>query len=509
MATLEIMIAMVVLVMALTAVILVLFGGQSIAVDTQTNQEAIYMAQKELEVARALSRGTVAEFGSILPATSSEDIYSKGLEVSDISACAKKVTSNLDWTLENRPQTISLSSIFSSIEAFTEAGSICSTTPPPRDDLRNPSSNHPNVLINTVNGESIAVLNKIVYLGVYDSNDNMDDLFIYDASNTANPIPLGSLGIDWGPGNKLNGIVDLVAAYYPVTDKKYVFAAGVHGVYYDADDPGGGIPSEQASGQLQIVDVTNPLLPSQVASVSLPGVSGSCNSTCPGGRSIAFYNNRIYIGTHRVGGPEFHVFDVTDPTNPVHLGNTTSTQVDHNINDIEVRGTTAYLATSSDTEEVIALDVSNPGAISIDRTFDARKSNGSPSSKDGRALYPIGNRVYLGVERATAANDLDFYVLDEGDFSAALGAKNFNTNQGAGITGIRVSDNLAFVSTRDPNDPFHIWDVAVPGSIAQWDVCDINFSVDPQEIVYENGIVYSVTNQQSKLRIIESSPVCI
>ncbi|OGN03958.1 MAG: hypothetical protein A2831_00105 [Candidatus Yanofskybacteria bacterium RIFCSPHIGHO2_01_FULL_44_17] len=510
--TLEVMIAMVILILAVTTVILVLFGGQSVTTDAQTNQEAIYMAQKDLEVARAKSRGTVAEFNSIVSttATVSGDIYTKQLLVSNISDCAKRVTNNLNWMLEQRSQSISISSVLSSIKAFLASGSNCSVLPPP-PDLKNPSSSHDPIIISTVSGQSIAVLNKIIYLGVHDSNENLDDLFIYDANDPSDPQALGSVAIDWGANKKLNGIIDLVAVDYQSLGKKYVFAAGVHGRFYDQDDSGPA-GEEQASGQLQVIDVTSGSFPFQVASVSLPGVSGTCNATCPGGRSIAYYDGKIYVGTHRVAGPEFHIFDVaTDPTNPIHLGNTGSIQVDHNINDIKVKGAKAYLATSSNTEEVIVLDVSVPGAITIAGTFDAKKADSTASAKDGRSLSISGSRIYLGVGRAVSALERDFYVVDENNLTTALGSKNFNMNQGAGISGIHVTDGLAFVSTRAPNKPFSIWDVSNsdPSIIVQWDTCPINFSVDPQNMVYENGVIYTVNNQQSELRIIVPSPVCI
>ncbi len=510
--TMEIMIAMFIFVLTISAVIMVLFGGQSTEIDTETNQEALYFAQEELENTRAQSRGTVGEFNSIISTTpTTTDIYTKTLEVLDISPCVKEIKSTIDWDVENRPQSISISSIIGSLKAFIDAGSNCSIISPSNDNWRNPVTNHDNIIINTVNGESIAVLNKIVYLGVYDSNENLDDLFIYDAANTSNPVFLGSIGVDWGPGKKLNGIVDLVAVDFQSLNKRYIFAASIHGDFYDPDD-GSGSGNEKASGQLQVIDVTDPAAPIQIASVSLPGVSGTCNFTCPGGRSIAYYNNRIYIGTHRVGGSEFHIFDVTDPTNPVHLGNTGSTQVDHNINDIEVREDRAYLATSSNNEEIIVLNIANPLNITIAGTFDAERADGSASSKDGRDLYVIGNKIYLGIGRSNPGNDRDFYVVDTNDLSSAPGSVNFNDffnyNQGAGITGIKVSGQLAFVTTRDPNDPFLVLDVSDPANIERWDTCPYNFSVDPQNFAYENDVIYTVTNQQSKLRIIEPSPVC-
>ena len=55
-ATLEILIAFAVLILSISAVILLAFGNQSIIVDSRTNSEALYKAQKMLEEARAASR---------------------------------------------------------------------------------------------------------------------------------------------------------------------------------------------------------------------------------------------------------------------------------------------------------------------------------------------------------------------------------------------------------------------------------------------------------------------
>ena len=55
-ATLEILIAFAVLILCISAVIMVAFDNQSLAVDLQTNNEAVSKAQAILEKARADSR---------------------------------------------------------------------------------------------------------------------------------------------------------------------------------------------------------------------------------------------------------------------------------------------------------------------------------------------------------------------------------------------------------------------------------------------------------------------
>ena len=53
--TLELLIAFAVLTLSLTAVILVAFGNQSVAIDTELAQRALYLAAKNLDEAGALA----------------------------------------------------------------------------------------------------------------------------------------------------------------------------------------------------------------------------------------------------------------------------------------------------------------------------------------------------------------------------------------------------------------------------------------------------------------------
>src|SRR3989344_2704590 len=69
--TLEILIAFAILILTMTAVILLFFSNQSISIDTQTNNEALFKAHGLLETARAASR---QNFLSIVSTTSTETL---------------------------------------------------------------------------------------------------------------------------------------------------------------------------------------------------------------------------------------------------------------------------------------------------------------------------------------------------------------------------------------------------------------------------------------------------
>src|SRR6185295_19969134 len=96
-ATLEVLIAFAILIMSISAVIMVVFGNQSITIDTETNNEAIAKAKKGLEDARALSR---KDFISVTSSASSVEMsgplaYTKKLDVIDLAQCEKQATSTI------------------------------------------------------------------------------------------------------------------------------------------------------------------------------------------------------------------------------------------------------------------------------------------------------------------------------------------------------------------------------------------------------------------------------
>src|SRR5207247_1229134 len=137
------------------------------------------------------------------------------------------------------------------------------------------------------------------------------------------------------------------------------------------------------SRQLEIIDVSSSTNPFVVSSTTLPGVSGLGAV----GNSIIYYNGKVYIGTKSATGPEFHVMDVSSTSSPSELG---SFEVGADINAISLSVNTAYLATASDTAELLVLDVSNQSSIKKLGTFDASVSyDGESLSLDGTALYLV------------------------------------------------------------------------------------------------------------------------
>src|SRR3989344_1332633 len=402
--TLEVLIAMVIMILTMTAVILVLFGGQTLTTDAQTNQEAIYKAQEWLERARGSAS---LDFDSVdaIPPTN-DDIYTRELviDTSRSTNCKKEVISKVTWNASpTRPQLVELTTDFSNASLAFQLAGDCPTNPPigTGNDLTEVFSiNEP------TSGETtgLDVLRKFVYLGL----DSSPGFIIFNAAS-----PSSAFKINVTNGFSLpNRVNEIDAADHPSDGKTYAYIANDNTV--------------AQFWQLLVVDVTTKNAPVTVASESLPGVTGTCPFSCPQGRSVFFFDDKVYVGTHRLlaaGAKEFHVYDVADPTSPQHLG---SYKLDHNVNDIlvtkqDVAGIEkkiAYLVTSADSKELIVLDVTTPGAISEINSLDIPLSIIDAVSLD---LDKTKNIIYLGRDSGGGS---ELYAIDIENLQTPLAASD-------------------------------------------------------------------------------------
>jgi hypothetical protein len=135
-----------------------------------------------------------------------------------------------------------------------------------------------------------------------------------------------------------------------------------------------------------------------VATTTLPGVTGSR----PEAVSIFYSDSRLYVGTKRTAGHEFHVFDVTDPQSPEWMG---SREINHNINDIFVKDGFAFLATSGNVRDMIVVDVSDPAFMIPSLVLDL------PGNEDGRSIEVGYNYIFLGRHKSVVPDRPELYVL--------------------------------------------------------------------------------------------------
>jgi len=437
---LEILIAMAILVMVLSAVVLVAFGSQSMLVDSQTNSEAISKAQEMLEHAQALAR---KDFKLVNPTSAiADDIYQKKVDVAassdPLDFFTKKVTATISWPAEHgRTLNVKLDALVTNFENAS-GGDTCNSVL--GGDWAHPNLNSFFVSDMNINSTvAVDVYSRKLYVAISNANSSTTPtVFIYSLADPSNPSLADSF--DNADGIK-TGVSDLRA-----TDK-YLYLAKATG-------PG--------SGQLQIFD-NSVSPPVQVGSdFKVTGATGGGGQAT--GNTIFYKDGYVYLGlTATASGPEFHIIDVHDPANPFEVGYWPSSgHLGHDINAIYVKGRYVYLAHPIDSaaaniEEVTVLDISNPTLPQRVGGYDAPDNAGH-----GKSLYLVGDTLYLG--RTQTASNPEFYILDSSN-PASISATS-SQEISSSVNDLIVRDYLAFLITTDSQ--FQIWRLDNPSGITQY-----------------------------------------
>ena len=442
---LEVVIALVIGVMTISAIIFVALGNQSIVLDSRINEEALQLARESLESVRAASQ---TDFSSVSSSTTTSGIYTKEIAVTSIDDYTKKVLSRVSWNTDPlRPQKIELTQLITDPVAATSGGGDpgCNGI---AGDWQHPATLGSVDLGPGNSATGLDVINKIVYMTSVASSQSKPDFFIVDATDGANPMLKSSL--ETGPG--LNA-VDVAGNYAYLANNK-------------------------TTSQLKIVDVSNVTSPVVTASLTLPSIGAEAIS-------ITYNGSKVYVGTKKGIGPEFHIIDVTNPLVPVELG---SLEIGEDVNAIKVVAGKAYLATSLDSAELKILDVSNPLLISQLGSYDA------PAGRNAYSLYVSGARLYLGREGGSQ----DFSVLDISNPVSIqlLGSKTLNQN----INAIVNNSYLSFLGTEDPNQAFQVLNSSSISNITLWS--SLKFPQVLASLDCENNIVYAAMRSNDALRII-------
>lgn len=492
---LEMLVSLGILALVLSSSIALIFGNQSLAIDTETNSEAIMIAEKLLEETRASSK---ADFNSIASASFTQSIYTANLNVFDITPCRKYVTSEASWPVPpSRNQNILLSTILTGVDEILSLGGNCDVDGP-RSNWENPDT------LSSINlgiaglkasdvDTAIVAGKRWAFVTSISGNQGHDDFWVVDVSDINNPQVVASLNAE---GCRKGGAANECGLNALVVAGDYAYAANASSTIVSSSE------------ELMVIDISDPLSPALVGSATL-GIVPNCLSPqsayCPGGaRSIYYYDAKIYIGTHRIGGHEFHIFDVTDPADPVNLG---SKKIDRNVNDIIVRDGLAYLATSASNSEILLIyDVSDPTDISFVGSFFAE------GNEDGQALYLLGNKIYLGRDRAPSSRP-DFYIIDISEPSnpVSLGSKNLSLNPNTAVVGVVVSGHLAFIATTNQTSGFHVWDISDPDNIKAPSGCNLyKYPLKATGIDFADNLVFVSNESNYALRIIEDnmSSIC-
>lgn len=462
----DIMIGLALISLSIGLAAILVYGGQDMLIDRENTVTARGLAKEGLDAARAIladdwesvsdgSHGIAFATGTwTFTGTSTiKDIFTQQVVLIATGTDAREVRSTVTWSpTPQRPRTVALSTLAVNFAAVEATGGDTGGGGSPSGDWQNPMTLGSMDLGPGNSASDLDVKGGIVYLSATASDKKKPDFFVVNATNGQSPYLIGSVNT----GDGLNA-VDVAGTYAYVA----------HG---------------SGTQQLQIIDVSNGGAPRLAAELTLPiGEQGT---------AIFYWSGRVYIGTTAGAGPEFYVIDVSAPLTPQVMG---SFEVGASVRDIWVTDGIAYLATSASTRELLALNVTNPGAIVNAGSYDANGAYG------GVSVFVSGTTVYFGDGGSPQA----FSILDASALPAItfLGSANVGS---AAVNDIYVRAPLAFIGTSNPNSEFQVWNVASSSAPVLWS--SYNFPQVATGVDYENNLVYVSVRSNDALRIITSSP---
>ncbi|OGM99795.1 MAG: hypothetical protein A3B91_02135 [Candidatus Yanofskybacteria bacterium RIFCSPHIGHO2_02_FULL_41_29] len=482
--TLELLIATAILLTAISGMILVVFGNQTVSLDSQVNNEAIIKANDLVEQARASAS---VDFNSLAD-SSDYDFFRQELLVNNVNNCKKTGIASVSWSTDaNRPQLINIKTTFTNFSEAIALGGDCGPDNPPPTGWENIICENPGAPSwdfspsgIPATGIEIKKSGTSTYAIITGdgSSAGQNDFWVVNVTSRA---LLGVSPVSINTSSGLND-VDVVGNYAFVTNN-------------------------DTTKQLRVVDISTLTAPVEILSASR-----SFNAVGAGseGGKIFYHNNKVYVGSkgYMVSYNELQIFDVTDPTNP-SLNPIGSHNVNHIIYDIEVRNevvggtakTLAYLAVSDSVgnkPKLIVLDVTIPASI----TPLGSGYNPVPNAAlYGTVLDVLGNKVYLGRQRGTGSNH-DLFSLNINDPSAVSLSDSALLAMGPGTEarGLIASGPILFLITTDNNDGFQAWNISDPADISVIDTC--KYPQEALDMEYDGNFIYVVNKSQDALRII-------
>lgn len=439
--TIEILIALLILVSAMSASVILIFGNQLSLIRAKIFQDLLSSSKIQIEEVRARSLDSFDDISS-----------DENLEVALFYDYTKKIQSRFFTQADKNLRPVELPILISDWENSV-GESTCFRRLPSVESYS---------IINEFNlsdsgATDIDVVRGKAYITLDSSSD--PNFLIVDVSDFENPNLIGSIGTK----HKLNALH--IAG-------RYAFLA-----------------TNSQSAQLQIVDVFDSLNSELKTEYRLPDPSSTTTAA-----SIFYKNKKIYLGAekHQIG-QEFHIIDVSDTTAPQHFG---AWEIGNKVNDIIIRDNFAFLAsTNPNPLRIIDMNITDSDPIEI---FISSPGN---EEQAGQKLSMLDD--FLILSRSVFSRNSDYKELIVFDIKSPQSPNVIDTFHFNETTrGIVARENFLAVATAWGNNqkvqffqPNESYQLGKPDSV--------NISKKPTAIDCEDDTLYVVTESPAHLIIIK------
>jgi hypothetical protein len=213
------------------------------------------------------------------------------------------------------------------------------------------------------------------------------------------------------------------------------------------------VTTSSDTAELQIVDVTTPSAPVIRSSVNMIGTGDP--------QSVAISGKTAYVArTNDTTTNAFEVttVNVTTATAPVVLG---GYNLAVNMTGIYVNGNYAYVSTTSTTQEMLVLNITNPVTPTLTFTYNPATAVAATT------VAGFGNTVYLGVGSTIRAID----ITNPG--APAAQATTFTAAGTVNKIDVDVTGQFGFLATSGTAGEFQVVNIINPASITLVKTVDV------------------------------------
>lgn len=345
----EVLLAATVFAMLTSAVIGALVYGRSSTAGSGDRTRANMLADEGIEAARNIRDATYSNLAdgtyglvqsgntwTLSGSSDTSDIFTRSVTIATSGTNRKTITSNVSWTGAQGSGQVSVAS-----------------------ELTNWSASLPKVwskatqyggldLTGAVSGWKVDTAGSYAYLIRKASTG--PNFFIINISNPSSPTVSGTLTLSGTPTN-----------------------ISVSGNYAY-------VSNSSSTSELQIVSIATP---------TAPTLAGSYNATGnAGGLGVYAVGTTVYLTRAANGGSdEFVVVNAANPASPTRVS---GYALNVNMNEVYVSGSTAYVATSSDTQEILVINLVVPTLLTLGTAINL------PGSTDATTVAGYGNTVVVG-----------------------------------------------------------------------------------------------------------------
>jgi len=210
------------------------------------------------------------------------------------------------------------------------------------------------------------------------------------------------------------------------------------------------------------------------------------------GRSIDLVGDMVYLGTEGADAYEFFVIDVSTYTSPVVRS---SISVGNDVNDVMVVGDYAYIVSDVDNREVGIIDISDPDHASVASFVDL------PGLNDAEGIFmdPSTNRAYVGRQVATGPNTPEVVILDVSDpeHPTILASREHDADVDSMLA---IGDQMFVVA--DTPEEFLIFDVSNLPVLTQTGALDLGENSNPTDLLFQDNYFYIAIFDRLGLRVV-------